>query len=148
MHSNRAYIVALYEGHAKCSRKHTCVIRLPPSCTDPHCHWFIFIPGGCDEPIGVCVTAFGAGVACGGKFKRERVSCCPSAEASINMIPIVLASVLIASGKNIWHSLILRVIVSACLQVCVSECACLHITTQGASTVQFLTEKKNDAVFA
>lgn len=65
----------------------------------------------------VRVAAFRAGVACGGKFKRERVSSCPSAEASINVIPIVLASVLIAGGKNIWHFLILCVIVSAVLQV-------------------------------
>ncbi|XP_034025345.1 elastase 3 like [Thalassophryne amazonica] len=44
------------------------------------------------------VSAFGVGVACGRKFKREWVPCHQSAEASINMIPIVLASVLIASA--------------------------------------------------
>lgn len=92
-----------------------------PSCTDPHCDWSMSIPGGHAKPMGVCVIAPGDGVACGGKFKRGCVSCCPSAEASINMIPIVLASVLIASGKNIWHSLILCVIVSVCLQVCLCE---------------------------
>ena len=48
------------------------------------------------------------------------------------MIPIVLASVLIASGKNIWHSPSLCVIVSACSQICVSECACTNLNTQGA----------------
>lgn len=123
-----------------------------PSCTDPHCDWSMSIPGGHAKPMGVRVIAPGDGVACGGKFKRGCVSCCPSAEASINMIPIVLASVLIASGKNIWHSLILCVIVSVCLQVClcewVSEWVCLHISTQGAYTVQFLIEKKNYAVCA
>lgn len=92
-----------------------------PSCTDPHCDWSMSIPGGHAKPMGVRVIAPGDGVACGGKFKRGCVSCCPSAEASINMIPIVLASVLIASGKNIWHSLILCVIVSVCLQVCLCE---------------------------
>lgn len=122
LQNNRAYIAALCEGHGKCSRKHTCVICHSPSCTDPHCHWSTPSPKGLNRPIRLCVTAFSAGVACGRKFKRDCVSCRPQAEASINMIPIVLASVLIASGKNIWHSLILCVIGSVCLQVCLSEC--------------------------
>lgn len=78
------------------------------------------------RPCQTNVTAFRAGVVCTEKFKRESVPCCPSAEASINMIPIVLASVLIASGENIWLSLILCVIVSACLQVGVCACTLPH----------------------
>lgn len=61
------------------------------------------------------------------------------------MIPIVLASVLVASGKNIWHPLILPVIVSVCLQVCVSECVPAY-QHAGANAVHFFIEKKNDAV--
>lgn len=122
-HFSRTCIVGPHEGHGKRSTNGTCVIAQSHSFADPHCHWSIPIPGGPDKPIGMCVAAFRAGVACGGKFKRECVSCHPSAEASINMIPIVLASVLVASGKNIWHPLILPVIVSVCL--CEGVCACI-----------------------
>ncbi len=74
------------------------------------------------------------------------MSCCPTADASINMIPIVLASVLIASGKNIWRSLILCVTVSVCLQVCVSVRR--QKTAQGAGSAWFFIKKKNNAVCA
>lgn len=60
---------------------------------------------------------------------------CPKAEASINMIPIVLASVLIASGKNIWQ------IFSDSVCVCVWGGGCMHTSNQRIGTT--LKRQKN-----
>lgn len=74
MYVKEIYPVALHEGHVKCSRKNTCVIRQLLNCTDPCCHWSIFILWRPRHPIGVCALTFRVNVACGGEYKE---SVCP-----------------------------------------------------------------------